>query len=318
MNRSESREELESRPRDNGIRVASFDIGKVNFSFCVEEYDPNDLKDLILPSKKRYLASGEPTEELEKILTQVYASGRILEWQNVDLTGTTGKNAVSRGAPSILFEKLRAEVAHHFTLYPCAQTRKKMNGVLNRVEREYRTSEPRGSQESRPERKEEIKTRESPSEGLRLEAGVYYNLVEYLDQFKSLWDVVDVILIEEQMSYGKGKTNPMALKLSHHCRSYFVMRYPRVTGENPGFGFKFPLEFHSKYKTHILGANRKETKAKTGRKNWTVNKTTQILFGRDEDPRLYSFLGHSKKDDLADTFCMIQAYKFMRANGMRI
>lgn len=68
------------------IRVASFDIGKKNFSFCVEDIDLTLLKDVRNISKlKRYNASGCSTE-MQELLDQVCMNGEIVLHQNVDLT----------------------------------------------------------------------------------------------------------------------------------------------------------------------------------------------------------------------------------------
>ena len=59
---------------------------------------------------------------------------------------------------------------------------------------------------------------------------------------------LEVILIEKQMSFGKKKTNTMALKLGQNCYTYFLMKYN---------GTKTVLEYPAYYKTQVLGAPKK-------------------------------------------------------------
>lgn len=72
---------------NNMIWCASFDIGKKNFSFCVEEFDKNELMVIKnIPSTKRYNPDGTATDEFQEILDQVFANGRIVLHKNLDLT----------------------------------------------------------------------------------------------------------------------------------------------------------------------------------------------------------------------------------------
>ena len=71
------------------IWVASFDIGKKNFAFCVEEFDMADLYRLSksLPNKSnRYNADGTCTVLFSNLLSKVYGMGRVLLLCNHDLT----------------------------------------------------------------------------------------------------------------------------------------------------------------------------------------------------------------------------------------
>ena len=68
-------------------RLASFDIGKKNFAFCVEEFD----KDALLRNKNpasanRYNPDGTPTEEMVSVLSDVCGNGKIILFKNSDLT----------------------------------------------------------------------------------------------------------------------------------------------------------------------------------------------------------------------------------------
>ena len=75
------------------IWLASFDIGKKNFAFYIEEINLKQLKDIENISKlKRYNLDGTCTAEFRKILDSVYMNGKKILLKNVDLTAGTNKN----------------------------------------------------------------------------------------------------------------------------------------------------------------------------------------------------------------------------------
>ena len=52
--------------------IASFDIGKKNFAFYIEEIDCKELMSLKnIPVKKQYNIDGTPTSEMQNLLDQV-------------------------------------------------------------------------------------------------------------------------------------------------------------------------------------------------------------------------------------------------------
>jgi len=71
--------------------IASFDIGKKNFAFCIEEVEIEDGdKVKNIPKTKRYNLDGTCTLEFQELLnTNVYSKGRIILAKNIDLTGNT-------------------------------------------------------------------------------------------------------------------------------------------------------------------------------------------------------------------------------------
>jgi len=71
----------------NLIWIASVDIGKKNFAFCIEEFNKTELLSIqnILPIK-RYNEDGTPTHKMQEILDQVCANGKIILYKNIDLT----------------------------------------------------------------------------------------------------------------------------------------------------------------------------------------------------------------------------------------
>ena len=78
---------------DEKIWVASFDIGKINFAFYIEEIDLNFIKNIKNIKKyKRYNADGTCTKEFADILTNVYNSGKTIIFKNFNLSKNTDKN----------------------------------------------------------------------------------------------------------------------------------------------------------------------------------------------------------------------------------
>jgi hypothetical protein len=67
--------------------IGSFDIGKKNFAFYVEEFDEKKLE-LIenIDKNSRYNEDGTPTSKFENILKEVYLNGNVILFKNVDLT----------------------------------------------------------------------------------------------------------------------------------------------------------------------------------------------------------------------------------------
>lgn len=69
------------------VWVASFDIGKINFAFCIEEFDKKELLEIQnIPKSMRYNADGTATKVFAEILEQVFANGKIIIHKNLNLT----------------------------------------------------------------------------------------------------------------------------------------------------------------------------------------------------------------------------------------
>lgn len=142
-----------------------------------------------------------------------------------------------------------------------------------------------------------------------LDTEVFHNMTDLLDKYKSFWDKCDAIIIEKQMSFGKNKTNTMALKLGQHCWSYFAFNYSR---------YKQIIEFPAYHKTQVLGAPKKilvkgkpKNMDKPHRKKWCVEKTMEILDIRNDLRTLEILNNNKKKDDLSDIVCQLQAFKYL-------
>jgi len=72
---------------DNTTWLASFDIGKRNFAFYIEEIKSQELYLLeTIPVKKRYNDDGTPTPKMEEILKKVTNNGKSIIHKNTDLT----------------------------------------------------------------------------------------------------------------------------------------------------------------------------------------------------------------------------------------
>ena len=67
--------------------LASFDIGKKNFSFYIEELDTSILTGLVdLPKRSRYVADGSPAADFAELLREVCTAGKRILLENTDLT----------------------------------------------------------------------------------------------------------------------------------------------------------------------------------------------------------------------------------------
>jgi hypothetical protein len=69
------------------VWVASFDIGKKNFAFYIEEFNKSDIMNLPrLPIANRYNPDGTTTPAFESIIKKVCVNGKSIIFQNTDLT----------------------------------------------------------------------------------------------------------------------------------------------------------------------------------------------------------------------------------------
>lgn len=227
---------------NNLIRVASFDIGKKNFAFYIEEFDRSKLMKINnIPSSERYNCNGTPTAKMQQIIEQICSNGTTILHKNLDLTKNCDKN-------------------------------------------------------------------------INLDPETFHNMNDVLDEYLDYFDHCTAIIIEKQMSFGKGKNNPMAMKLGQHCYSYFTFKYGRT---------KTIVDFPAYHKTQILGAPKVKGKPyksgktrwkamdKKSRKKWSIEKAIEILTSRGEIDILDSLTTVKKRDDLADTLTQLQAFKYL-------
>ena len=72
---------------DDLVWIASFDIGKKNFAFCIEEVDRSSLLGIKnVPKLQRYNPDGTATPAFENVLSKVSTNGKIILFKNSDLT----------------------------------------------------------------------------------------------------------------------------------------------------------------------------------------------------------------------------------------
>jgi hypothetical protein len=216
--------------------IASFDIGKKNFAFVIEDVD-EDAYQKINDVTKKYKPDGTPTDEYSEILKQISTLSKVVLIKNIDLT------------------------------VGC--------------EKKY------------------------------FDSKLYINMTDCLNSFKEYWEKCSVILIEQQMDFGRTKRNPMARKLGQHCYSYFSIFYRDV---------KTLLEYPAYHKTQVLGApkkfgtitktykNGKTVEIKDNRKKWSVRFTTDVLERRQDKDSLEILQEKSKQDDMSDCILMIMSY----------
>jgi hypothetical protein len=81
---------MEANTTSRKIRIASFDPGKKNFAFCVEEFDTTTF-DVFSNAgdgdpSSRYRDDGSPSPAFEKTLETICTEGEIIEYANIDLT----------------------------------------------------------------------------------------------------------------------------------------------------------------------------------------------------------------------------------------
>lgn len=77
---------------ENKIWVASFDIGKINFAFYIEEINLDQLKNVKNISKlKRYNNDGTCTTEFSEILDNVFKSGKKILLKNFNISQNIDK-----------------------------------------------------------------------------------------------------------------------------------------------------------------------------------------------------------------------------------
>ena len=73
--------------------IASFDIGKLNFAFYIEEIDEEKLRALEdIEKSKRYNSDGSCTPEFATLLEKIYLNGKKILLCNYDLTENTNKD----------------------------------------------------------------------------------------------------------------------------------------------------------------------------------------------------------------------------------
>ena len=87
------------------IQISSFDIGKKNFAFYIEEFDRDETMGFPnIPSDERYNPNGTPTPKMQTLLDKICMNGRTILHENYDLTKNCDPSA-----------KLDPETFHNMT-----------------------------------------------------------------------------------------------------------------------------------------------------------------------------------------------------------
>lgn len=73
---------------DREILIASFDIGKKNFAFCIERTNPKKLANLDIGKRKKLL-----TNEYFRTIDEVCGDGELILFKNTNLTIGTSKKS---------------------------------------------------------------------------------------------------------------------------------------------------------------------------------------------------------------------------------
>lgn len=84
---------MEIKKDDSKEWIVSFDIGKNNFAFYIEEVDTSVFRELSSISlSERYNENGTVTEKMSHVLNCCYANGKTILYVNEDLTKGTDKS----------------------------------------------------------------------------------------------------------------------------------------------------------------------------------------------------------------------------------
>ena len=87
IKKKESKEKKVVKKTPNKVYLTSFDIGKKNFAFIIEEISLTKVKKLVkIDKKSRYKPDGSPTVAFEKELKKLYKCGKVILVRNLDLT----------------------------------------------------------------------------------------------------------------------------------------------------------------------------------------------------------------------------------------
>ena len=76
------------------IWVSSFDIGKKNFAFYIEEFDQEEISNINkIPKQNRYNPDGTPTSKMTIVIKKIYNNGKTILFKNCDLTKNCSKGS---------------------------------------------------------------------------------------------------------------------------------------------------------------------------------------------------------------------------------
>lgn len=123
---------------------------------------------------------------------------------------------------------------------------------------------------------------------------IYSSITEYLEQHIDKLLECHIFIIERQMAI-----NYQSVRVQQHVQSYLMTRL-KDTPRLP-----LILEIDAKGKCHFLGCPKGMNK--TAYKKWSVKMALELLYRRNDMEAYQKLEKASKKDDLADIVCMIEA-----------
>lgn len=131
------------------------------------------------------------------------------------------------------------------------------------------------------------------SQGTNL-ASAFMRLTAFMKTLSNILEACHLFIIERQLP-----KNYMATRIAQHAVSFLVISIEAS---------KLPtiIEVSARLKGQLLGAP-KGTKGKQLKK-WSVEKAIQLLTAYQDTNSLTLLSQASKRDDLADTFCQIEAF----------
>jgi hypothetical protein len=107
----------------------------------------------------------------------------------------------------------------------------------------------------------------------------------------------DLIIIERQMPY-----NYKAVRISQHVISYFISFYRHLITNKDVLIVEVDAKLKSKALCGPKGMTDRDVK------KWAIEKATELLEMRNDSVSLAILGKESKKDDLADVVCQVEAF----------
>lgn len=123
--------------------------------------------------------------------------------------------------------------------------------------------------------------------------GIYQNLISYMKKNDSLWEKMDVVLIEQQLN----RMNVQATKLACHLHAYFLHCHPKKTV------YEYPSIYKTKYTDFSI-----QSSSHKQRKEYAVQLVMDHY--QETDPVLFQWVSSfPKKDDICDCILMCNTFQ---------
>jgi hypothetical protein len=118
-----------------------------------------------------------------------------------------------------------------------------------------------------------------------------------LSQRNELWDTIDIFLVEHQVVFNRVEIQLLA----QTCYTYFMARYDNT---------RPVLYWKNSLKTKLLLCPKEIDGKKVDIKKWTPNLALQTMKRRNDTIAVETLTSAEKKDDLGDSFCQLQSFKY--------